>query len=99
MVVFLAILCGLFFFLSMGTFAFAKSAVHEIEALLYLLIGVLCLCAVSILIRLRQINLALMKVRLDDTEDDTEENTEDYMEDETEDEHHTTLRSRPFQRD
>ncbi len=52
---FLFFLSGCFLILTLGMFTISKSAIHEIEALLYLLMASLFFCAGAILYRLTKL--------------------------------------------
>jgi hypothetical protein len=84
MSIFLILLCVLFLFLSRSTFVNSKSAIHEIEALLFLLIAVLLLIGAAIVRELkaiRQHSQHLMRESADeDAEADEDQEEEEQKE-------------------
>jgi type VI protein secretion system component VasK len=101
MAIFLGILCALFLFSSMRTFAVSKSAVHEIEALLYLLISGLFLVGAAIVRELKPMRKnaqRLMEQNIDeeaDTEEDEDEEANKMAAEDNEEEPRSSRRRCP----
>lgn len=77
MVIFLVLLCGAFLFFAVGTLLFSKSAIHEIDGSLLLLVAILCLITASILAELRRIRRAVTDLRKTDEDEDADEDETD----------------------